>query len=95
MRDVLNEKTEHRFAAYGVNVWGLDPKLPRRELAETAIEKTRAFFTSMGLPSTLREVGIGEEKLPLMAKKAYGPRFDNTFVPLTEEDILNILKMSL
>ena len=95
MRYVLNEKTEHRFAAYGVNVWGLDPKLPRRELAETAIEKTRAFFTSMGLPSTLREVGIGEEKLPLMAKKAYGPRFDNTFVPLTEEDILNILKMSL
>ncbi len=48
-----------------------------------AIEKTRAFFTSMGLPSTLREVGIGEEKLPLMAKKAYGPRFDNTFVPLS------------
>ena len=49
----------------------------------------------MGLPSTLREVGIGEEKLPLMAKKAYGSRFNNTFVPLTEEDILNILKMSL
>ena len=88
-QDVLNyietSNQEHREKLEAV----------RRELAETAIEKTRAFFTSMGLPSTLREVGIGEEKLPLMAKKAYGPRFDNTFVPLTEEDILNILKMSL
>lgn len=95
MRYVLNAQTEHRFAAYGVNVWGLDPALPQRELAETAIEKTRAFFTSMGLPGTLREVGIDEEKLPLMAKKARTAKFDHTFVPLSEEDILNIYKMSL
>ena len=47
----------------------------------------------MGSEMCIRD--SGEEKLPLMAKKAYGPRFDNTFVPLTEEDILNILKMSL
>ena len=95
MRYVLNDQTEHRFAAYGVNVWGLDPQLPQRELAETAIDKTREFFNSLGLPATLREVGIDEEKLPLMAKKARTANFDRTFVPLSEEDILNILKMSL
>lgn len=95
MRYVLSEKTEHRFAGYGVNVWGLDPQLPQRELAETAIDKTREFFCAMGLPSTLREVGIDEEKLPIMAKKARNGNFDRTFVPLSEEDILNILKMSL
>ena len=95
MRYVLNDQTEHRFAAYGVNVWGLDPQLPQRELAETAIDKTREFFNSVGLPATLREVGIDEEKLPLMAKKARTANFDRTFVPLSEEDILNILKMSL
>ena len=49
----------------------------------------------MGLPSTLREVGIGEEKLEIMAKKAWRPMFNDTFVPLSEEDILHILKMSL
>ena len=30
-----------------------------------------------------------------MAKKARTANFDRTFVPLSEEDILNILKMSL
>ena len=30
-----------------------------------------------------------------MAKKARTGNFDSTFVPLSEEDILNILKMSL
>lgn len=95
MRYVLSDKTMHRFAQYGVRVWGLDPSLPQKELAETAIDKTRAFFTSMGLPATLQEVGIGEEKLELMAHKAWRPMFNDTFVPLTEEDVLNILKMSL
>lgn len=95
MRYVLNEKTEHRFAAYGVNVWGLDASAPRRELAEKAIQKTREFFDSLGLPATLREVGIGEEKLELMARKARVGSYDHTFVPLSEEDIYNILKMSL
>ena len=95
MRYVLNDQTEERFANYGVNVWGLDPALPRRQLAETAIQKTRDFFTSMGLPATLGEVGIGQENLALMAKKARTAKFDRTFVPLSEEDILNILKLSL
>lgn len=95
MRYVLNEQTEHRFAAYGVNVWGLDASMPQRELAELAIQKTRDFFNSLGLPSTLREVGIDESKLELMAQKARGAGFDRTFVPLSVEDIHNILKMSL
>ena len=33
MRYVLSERTEHRFARYGVEVWGLDRSLPQRELA--------------------------------------------------------------
>ena len=95
MRYVLSEKTEHRFARYGVEVWGLDASLPQRELAETAIQKTRDFFTSMGLPATLKEVGIGPEHLAEMARKARTAGFDKTFVPLSVEDIQNILTMSL
>lgn len=95
MRYVLSDKTEHRFARYGTAVWGLDASLPQRELAETAIQKTREFFTSLGLPATLREVGIDETHLPEMAKKARSAGFDKTFVPLSVEDIQNILTMSL
>lgn len=95
MRYVLNDRTAHRFARYGTAVWGLDPTLPERQLALEAIQRTRDFFTAMGLPATLHEVGIDEEFLPLMAKKARTAAFDRTFVPLSEEDILNILRVSL
>lgn len=46
---------------------------PAQQRAEEAIAKTREFFTSLGLPATLHEVGIGEEHLELMAKKAVPP----------------------
>ncbi len=95
MRYILNEKTESRFAQYGVRVWGLDSSLPLRQLAESAIDKTREFFTSMGLPATLSEVNIDETNLRRMAQKAHQPSFDKTFVPLSEDDIYNILRMSL
>lgn len=95
MRYVLSEKTERRFARYGAEVWGLDRSLPARELAEAAIQKTREFFTSLGLPATLSEVGIGPEYFPEMARKARTANFDHTFVPLGTEDIVNIYQMSL
>ena len=95
MRYVLNEKTEGRFARYGTAVWGLDASLPTRELAQAAIQKTREFFTSLGLPSTLAELGIGPEYFEEMARKARTGGFDKTFVPLSAEDIVNIYQMSL
>ena len=95
MRYVLNERTEARFARYGAEVWGLDPARPARELAEAAIQKTRDFFVSLGLPASLSELGIGSEYFPEMARKARNSGFDRTFVPLSAEDIVNIYQMSL
>ena len=95
MRYVLSVKTEHRFARYGMAVWGLDASLSPRVLAETAIQKTRDFFSSMGLPATLAEVGIGPEHFGEMARKARTGGFDKTFVPLSAEDIVEIYRMSL
>lgn len=95
MRYVLSERTEARFARYGAAVWGLDPARPLRELAEEAIQKTRDFFTSLGLPATLTELGVGPEYFPEMARKARNSGFDKTFVPLSVEDIVSIYQMSL
>lgn len=95
MRYVLSERTEARFARYGAAVWGLDPARPLRELAEEAIQKTRDFFTSLGLPATLAELGVGPEYFPEMARKARNSGFDKTFVPLSVEDIVSIYQMSL
>lgn len=95
MRYVLSEKTEGRFARYGAEVWGLDPALPKRELAEASIRKTEEFFASLGLPATLTELGIGPEHFEEMARKARISGFDHTFVPLSVENMVKIYQMSL
>lgn len=95
MRYILNEETETRLALYGVRVFGLDATKPARALAEEAIEKTRAFFNSLGLPATLGEIGIDATHFDEMAQKARNASFDKTFVPMSVEDVKNILTASL
>ncbi len=95
MKHVLNEKTVGQFAEYGVNVWGIDPMLDQFEIANQAIQNTRNYFNALGIPSTLREVGIGEEKLEIMAKKAASMGLEYAFVPLSADDVLAIYKASL
>jgi len=95
MKHVLNENTVDKFAEYGVNVWSIDANLNRFEIAEEAIQSTRDFFNEIGIPSTLRSVGIGDDNLEIMAKKAVSKGMDHAFVPLTADDVLAIFKASL
>lgn len=94
MRYVLSEKTMDKFVEYGVNVWGIDHTLPKEEIAKKAIEETDKYFRAMGIPMTLKEVGIGEEKLKIMAEKAV-TRLEGTFAALTAKDVEQILKNAL
>ena len=70
MEYVLDDSTLDNFVEYGINVWNIDDKEDKYTIANKAIEKTREYFKSLGIPSSLREVGIGEEKLEKMAKAA-------------------------
>lgn len=92
MRYVLDEKTAPVFAAYGRNVWKIDAA-DDMEVAKLTIERTAEFFfDTMKIPSNLRAVGIdSQEKFEEMAKKA-APQCKYGFVPLSEEDIVNIFK---
>lgn len=97
MEYVLNETTAPRFAMYGVHVFGLSPDLSPMELAKQSIAKTRKFFVSLGLPTRLRDVGITDTKyFDEMAVKAFGPQGRaGCFVPLTVQDVQNILENCL
>ena len=98
MRHILSEKTEERLAKYGVNVLGIDKSLPARDIAEKAIEETYALYEGLGIPMHLKEVGIDESRLSEMARHvAENEGLDQSwvYVPLTEEDILEIYKASL
>ena len=94
MRYVLSEKTVDRFVQYGVAVWDIDERLPKMVIAETAIERTREFFASFGVPMTLSELGIDQCHFDAMAEHAVVVgKLQNGFVPLTSEDVKNILLM--
>ena len=98
MRYVLCEKTLPRFVKFGVNVMGISPELPDMKIAEKAIDGVSQFFGSLGMPMTLREVGIDDSRLQEMAHHvAVNEGLDNPaiFFPLRENDILAILKAAL
>jgi len=97
MQHILSEATLDRFVKYGVNVWGIDPALDKWEIAERSILMTQDYFVNrLGIPATLREVGIGEEHLQIMAEKASTPALQkDVYVPLFPEDVLAIYKRCL
>ena len=96
MRHILNEKTLDRFVKYGINVFGIDATLPKREIAEKAIEETYRFFESINIPMHLREVGIDDSRIDEMAHHiAVNEGLENAYAPLSEQDIKEILLASL
>ncbi len=96
MRHILNERTIDRFVKYGVNGFGIDPSLPKQEIAEKAIDETYRFFESINIPMHLREVGIDDSRIDEMAHHiAVNEGLDKAYAPLTEEDIRQILIQSL
>ena len=91
MKYVLNDDTVDKFATYAKNVFNIEDN-DKYKQATKGIEATADFFKSIGLPSKLSEVGIDESKLRLMADMAYKHgSMKNAYVPLTNDDIYNIL----
>ena len=90
MRHILEKAPDAvvpRLAKYGANVFGLDATLPPHEIAEKAIEATHDFFVSIGIPMTLREVGIDSSRIDEMARHvAENEGLENAWVPLDEAD---------
>lgn len=96
MRHILSERTMDRFVKYGINVFGIDPTLPKQEIAGKAIDATYEFFESINIPMHLRDVGIDDSRINEMAHHiAINEGLDKAYVPLTEQDIKGILLESL
>ena len=96
MRHILSERTMDSFVKYGINVFGIDPALPKQEIAKKAIDATYEFFQSINIPMHLREVGIDDSRIDEMAHHiAINEGLDKAYAPLTEQDIKEILLESL
>lgn len=93
MKHILSEKTIERFVSFGTGVFGIDPALPEMEIAEKAIQSIHDFYREIGLPMTLRKVGIDGSRIDEMAHHiAVNEGLENAWAPLYEEDIAAILR---
>jgi len=95
----IYKQDPQRFVQFAVRVFGVEENFhdPKQTILR-GIEALRSFFTSIGLPSTLKGIGIGEDQFQKIGEKT--KKFDtgkgtvgNSF-PLTSKDIVEILQMA-
>ena len=87
------------FVQFAVNVMGVEGSYRDPDaIVQEGIARLRTFIKRMGLPGTLAELGIGEDRLEEMAKKATGAAFGEEsplggFKKLYWQDVLAIYKL--
>ena len=84
-----------KFARFATRVWGIpEAGKSREELAEAGVEALAALIRELGLPTTLRELGVtGEIPLEEIANSVF--LTDGGYVRLTHKDVLDILRVCL
>ncbi len=79
-----------KFVRFAQNVWGIPTDTMTKENAAlTGIKKLKDFIEMLGLPSTLRALGVQEDMLPLIANSTIQ---GGGYKHMTAEDILQVLK---
>ena len=90
-----------RLAYYGREVFGLAPTGDVCADALSAADETRQFFASLGMPTTLTELGIGEDKIDKAIEKMIPTLKKNkgevfgSFKKLTMEDAEEIYRSAV
>lgn len=96
LEHVLNDNTRAKIARFAREVFKIEGE-DENQVAKDGIKALYDYFVEIGIPMTLKEVGIGEEHLKEMAentiKHVGGPI--KGFQELNAEDVLEIYRNSL
>jgi alcohol dehydrogenase YqhD (iron-dependent ADH family) len=85
-----------KYKRYAVNVFGIAPNgKSDYEVGMEGIARTKALFKKMGAPVSLSEVGIGTEKLGLMANQVVQDGKIGNYSKIGAEELLQILTDAL
>lgn len=89
------KKDVNRFVQFATRVWDIEPDFnyPERTALE-GIERMKNFFKSIGLPVSLSDANIADDRLEEMAVKCAGEGAIGGFTRLNKDDVLNILKLA-
>ena len=94
MEYCLDESNVSKYVQFAVNVFGVDANQKPMSIAKEGIRCLYDFFfQTLGLQSTLTELGIGDEHFAEMAYKACGGKVLKGFKTLTQEDVVKIYEM--
>lgn len=81
-----------KFARFAARVWGIAPEgKTETELAHAGVEALADFIREIGLPTTLRELGVTEET-PLKEIADSCPLVTGSYKKMTHEEILEIFR---
>lgn len=94
MKKVLDTESAGKFARYGRNVWSIQGD-DDMTVALQAIDRTGEFFSSLGIPSRLSELGIDSSRFEEMADSALKYSKIGRFRNLSRSDIIEIYRNSL
>lgn len=86
-----------KFTQFAVRVWGVEYDFTNPErTAEEGIRRLEDFYRRIGMPITLRELGIADDRLEEMADKAIKPWIATVgnVSKLSRDEILSVLKMA-
>lgn len=93
---ILNEDTAPAISRFGVKVFGLKETDDEMQGANNAIEALKSFcFDTLGLKSSLTDLGIGSEHFKAMAAHACNGGTISGLYPLNSGDIEKIYTMCL
>jgi alcohol dehydrogenase len=84
-----------RFARFATRVWGVEPRFdwPERTALE-GIGRTKSFFRDIGLPTSLKELGVMDDRLEEMARKATAAGPLGNFAKLGAMDVVSIYQLA-
>ena len=81
-----------KFARFATRVWGIAPDgKAEAELAHAGVEALAGFIKEIGLPTTLRELGVTEQT-PLKEIADSCPLVAGSYKKMTHEEILEIFR---
>ena len=96
LKYVLDANTAPQIKKFGVDVFGTDGSLSDMDGANAAIDAlSDFFFHTLGLQSTLTEIGIDDSNFSVMSQKACAGGTLQGFKPLTPKDVEAIYRMCL
>ena len=92
--------TEHnvdKIAQYAVRVWGVEESDDKKKVALEGIARLKAFFKSIGLPVTFKELGIENPDIDRLADSLHRNKgeFVGNYVKLTKKDSKEIYRLAL